>query len=290
MIIKFKTRKNIYSARQLVTYILTDKGRIKNPLEAPIVLQNINRLELETMHRDFIDNYKYQSKRKGSVAIYQEILAISKKDREHITKEMIQDFMYKYIELRGLQNALVIAKSHEDHIHFMIGSNELRSKKRLRMSQAEMKTLLREFELYHKSKYPELENSLVHTIKTPQKKRDIASENRNNRCEKEYQLKIRLGDKKTQKEVVTEIVNELLQKAANFSQLVHYIKQTKGLEIYAYRGKIRGVLFNNMKWRFSTLGISKEKLLQLEKVQDRLNELALIKEMHKPTREKTHER
>ena len=31
MIIKFKTRKNIYSAKQLVNYILTDKGRIKNP-------------------------------------------------------------------------------------------------------------------------------------------------------------------------------------------------------------------------------------------------------------------
>ena len=73
MIIKFKTRKNIYSAKQLVRYILTDKGNIQHPFEAPIVLQNINRLELNTLHKDFLDNYKHQNKRKGSTALYHEI-------------------------------------------------------------------------------------------------------------------------------------------------------------------------------------------------------------------------
>lgn len=290
-IIKFKTRKNIYSAKQLVNYILTDKGRIENPFEAPILLQNINRLDLATMHKDFLENYKFQSTRKGGIALYHEIVAISKKDRPLITKEMIQDMMQKYIDLRGLQNALVIAKSHDDqHIHFMISSNELRSKKRLRMSQKEMKTFLRDFENYHKEEYPELEHSIVHTIKQPKLIRDIAQENRNHRREKEYQLKLRLGDNKTQKEVVADVVNELLQKAGNFSQLVQHIEETKGLEIYSYRGKIRGILFQNRKWRFSTLGVSKERLLQLDKVQDRLKQLNLIKEMHKATREKALER
>ena len=113
MIIKFKTRKNIYSAKQLVSYILTDKGKIQNPFEAPVLIQNINRLELQTMHKDFLDNYKYQPTRKGSTAIYHEILAISKNDREFVTKKMLQYIIENYIRFRGLQNSLVIAKSHE---------------------------------------------------------------------------------------------------------------------------------------------------------------------------------
>lgn len=289
-IIKFKTRKDIYSAKQLVNYILTDKGRIENPFEAPVLLQNINRLDLETIHKDFLENHKYQSKRKGSIAIYHTIIAISKEDRKFVTKEMLQDFMHKFIEFQGLQNAIVIAKSHENqHIHLMISSNELRSAKRLRMSQTKMKQLLQDFENYHKEKYPQLEHSIVHTIKQPKKLRDIAQEDRNHRRENEYQLKLRLGDNKTQKEVVAEIVNELLQKVGNFSQLVQYIEKTAGIEIYSYRGKIRGVIFQR-KWRFSTLGVRKEKLARLEKVQDRLSQLSLIKEMHKPTREKELER
>lgn len=291
MIIKFKTRKNIYSAKQLVNYILTDKGQIKNPLEAPIVLHNINRLGLENMHKDFLENYKYLPKRKGGIAFSHEILAISKKDRPHITKEMIQDMMRKYIELRGLKNALVIAKSHDDqHIHFMISANELRSKKRLRMSHKEMKTLLRDFENFHKDKYHKLENSIVHTISQPKQKRDIAQEQRNNRHEKEYQMRTRIGEGRTQKDVVAELVNELLQKVGNFTQLVHQIEKTKGLQIYSYRGKVRGVLYHNRKWRFSTLKVSKEKIILLEKVQSRLEQLSLIKEMHQATRANTRER
>ncbi len=290
-IIKFKTRKNIYSSKQLVRYILTDQGCIENPLEAPILLQNINRLDIDTMHKDFIENHKYLPKRKNGVAIDHIILAISKEDREHITKEMIQDMMHKFIKLGGFQNALVIAKSHENqHIHFMISRNELRSAKRLRMSQKEMKALLRDFENFHKEKYPELENSLVHTIKPPQISRDIAKENRNHRREKEYQLRQRIGDNKTQKEVVAEMVNKLLNNVGNFTQLVSNIEQTKGLEIYSYRSQIRGVLYQNKKWRFSTLAVPKEKILQLEIVQDRLKQLSLIREMHKPTREKELER
>lgn len=63
-IIKFKTRKNIYTAKQLCRYVLTDRGRMEHPFASPIVLQNINRLELDTMHRDFLDNYnEYANKR-----------------------------------------------------------------------------------------------------------------------------------------------------------------------------------------------------------------------------------
>ncbi|MFC2110424.1 relaxase/mobilization nuclease domain-containing protein [Bacteroidota bacterium] len=282
MIHKFKTRKNIYSAKQLVNYILTDKGNIEHPFEAPLVLQNINRLDLKTLHLDFLDNYKYQPKRKGSTAFYHEILAISKSDADVITKPMLQDMMYKYIELRGLQNAIVLAKSHDNqHIHFMISGNELFSKKRLRMSQTEMKTLLIDFEEYHLEKYPEIIHSTVHTNKEKGIIRNIQQENSNHRKEKEYQLKLRLPNKKTQKETVAEMVQEVMKNIHNFSQLAKKIQAIDSLKIYTYRSKIKGVLYQNRKYRFSTLKISKDKILQLEQIQSRLDKLSLIQEMHK---------
>lgn len=284
MIHKFKTRKNIYSAKQLVNYILTDKGNIEHPFESPLVLQNINRLELSKLHVDFLDNYKYQPKRKGSTAFYHEIIAISKADRDVITKPMLQDMMHKYIELRGLQNAIVLAKSHEDHIHFMISGNELCSKKRLRMSQTEMKTLLRDFENYHLEKYPEIVHSTVHTNKEKETSRSIQKENSNRRKEKEYQLKLRLPNAKTQKETVAEMVQKIMKNIDNFSQFTKQIKAIETLKIYTYRSKIKGVLYQNRKYRFSTLNIAKDKILQLDKIQSRLNKLSLIEEMYNKQR------
>jgi hypothetical protein len=284
MIHKFKTRKNIYSAKQLVNYILTDKGKILNPFEAPLVLQNINRLELGKLHVDFLDNYKYQPKRKGSTAFYHEIIAISKADSDVISKSMLQAMMYKYIELRGLQNAIVLAKSHEDHIHFMISGNELCSKTRLRMSQDQMKTLLRDFEEYHLKTYPEIIHSTIHTNKEKETSRNIQKENSNHRKEKEYQLKLRLPNVKTQKETVAEMVQNIMKNIDNFSQFTKQIKAIETLKIYTYRSKIKGVLYQNRKYRFSTLNIAKDKILQLEKIQSRLNKLSLIEEMHNKQR------
>lgn len=47
------------------------------------------------------------------------------------------------------------------------------------------------------------------------------------------------------------------------------------------RSKLKGVIYNNTKYRFSTLGINQEKILRLEKLQTRLEELKLIKEVYK---------
>ena len=291
-IIKFKTRKNIYSAKQLTRYVLTDKGRIEHPFATPVLLQNINRLELDTMHRDFLDNYNgFANKRTNGNALLHEIVALHKDDvaNNEISPEMLQEMMVKYIELRGAKNALVIAKSHDNqHIHFMLGNNEYRSSKTLRMSHEQMKDLLREFELWHRERFPQLTKSIIHTTpereKNRQKSRDIARENRNTRREKEYSLTRRTPGKKSQKALVAEMVDMVLQKVRNFSELAHSIKQTKDLQIYTYRGKIRGVLYQERKYRFSTLGIAKERLLPLERHQERLEELQLIKEMHQKSR------
>jgi hypothetical protein len=74
-----------------------------------------------------------------------------------------------------------------------------------------------------------------------------------------------------QQAVLTPIKQELIEK----------IEQEKELNIYTYRSKLKGIIYNNTKYRFSTLGISQEKILRLEKLQIRLEELNLLKEVYK---------
>ena len=281
MIIKFKTRKNIYSAKQQAKYILLDKGKIKNPFETAVI-RNINRLDLDTIHRDFLDNYKnFQKERKGGTALYHEIIAINKKDQEHITKDMLNDLIDSYIKMRGAENALCIAQIHDNqHIHIMLSGSELRSSKGLRMSKDEMQNLLLNYERRHIRLYPQLQNSIAHTNKRERSSRDIAQEGRNTRRDNEHQMKLRMGSKPTQKEIVFQKVSELFENSSNKEELIQAIQKSEDLQIYTYRGILKGVVINDKrKYRFSTLGIEKERLQKLEKIQSRLQELKLLREM-----------
>lgn len=293
MIIKFLTRKNIYSAKQLVRYVLTDKGKIENPFETA-VFRNINRLDINTMHRDFLDNYKnYQRKRKNGTALIHEVIAIHKLDRPHVTKEMIQDLMESYIELRQAQNALCVMQVHANqHIHVMLSANEVRSKKLLRMSHQQMNQLVLDYEKRHALRHPMLQNSIVHTVKPERKRRDIAQEQRNKRREKEYRMQQDLPKgKQTQKEILYQKVSKFFDTSLSKDELIAQIQESEGLQIYSYRGVIKGIIANKKKkYKFTTLGIEKEKIQRLEKIQTRLEELQLIKETHTKKRKRSASR
>jgi len=97
---------------------------------------------------------------------------------------------------------------------------------------------------------------------------------------------LRLGKKLTQKELVSNLAKDLMKEVNDLQNFVVKIKKTKALKIYSYRGKIRGIFYKNRKYRFSTLGISKEQFFQLYKVKNRLQELELLKELHQNTRSK----
>jgi hypothetical protein len=276
MIIKFLTRKNIYSAKQLARYVLTDRGRIENPFETAII-RNVNRIDLDTIHRDFIDNHKFQKKRKNGTALLHEIIAVNKLDREKITKKMMQDFMNIYIKMRGATNALCIMQIHEQHIHVMLSSNEVRSKKLLRMSHKQMNELLINFEKKHIELYPQLEHSVVHTKKRERTRRNIVEEEQNSRREREHQMKRNMPEGKlTQKEIVFEKVSKLFDSSTTKEELVRNIQESQDLSIYTRNGSIQGVITNgSRKYKFTTLGVSPDRLLRLERVHSRLEDLKL---------------
>lgn len=287
MIIKLKSRRDIYSAKQLLRYVLTDKGRIVEPFSKPLLLQNISTLHFETMHRDFLENHKFLPKRKGGfVALYHELVSIHPKSKKYVTDAILIDLMQSYVRLRkGASKAIVVAKAHihtdHPHIHFMISANEYKSAKRLRMSRKEMKHMLKDFELSYLNKYPELHHSAVHTItKEQSQQRDIALEDKRRRADKEQYMKSRMKPgTRTKKQQVYEWVNSLLSSEMSLERLVTRLQASQNLEVYSYRGKVVGCIALGKKWRFKTLGISLEKQRPLSQYQKRLKELDLIREM-----------
>lgn len=286
MIIKLKSRRDIYSAKQLLRYVLTDKGRIAEPFSKPMLLQNVSTLHFETMHRDFLANHKYLSKRKGGLALYHEIISLHPESKKHVTDAILMDLMQTYVQLRkGASRAIVVAKAHthtdHPHIHFMISANEFRSAKRLRMSRKEMKQLLINFELAYLKKYPQLERSAVHTIdRAPMVQRDIANEDGKRRADKEQHMKQRLKPGTlTKKQQVYQWVSALLSPNTSEEELIKRLRASQDLEVYSYRNKVVGCIALGKKWRFKTLGISPEKQRPLSRYQERLKELSLIREM-----------
>lgn len=266
MIIKFKTRQNIYTAKQLVQYILTDKGRIKDPFDSFVLLQNIPTLDPSQMHKAFVTNDLYRKQRTGGTALYHDQIAIHPKDKAEVTDEMLKDLLLTYIELRGAQQALVIGKAHthgpHPHLHVMLSANEVKSDTSLRMSRAEFDELRTTFEQYQVEHYPQLSHSISHLDKA-KKPRDFLAEDRNGSHERQFQAERRSGAASLQKTKLKEVLERVFEKDKRLSEVEKEL-QLAGIGWYKFRGNFRGVKYRGRVYRFDRLGLSKENRLRVQ--------------------------
>lgn len=266
MIIKFKTRKNIYTAKQLVRYILTDKGRIKDPFDSFVLLQNIPTLDPSLMHRAFITNDRYRQQRQGGTTLYHEQLSIHPKDKAVVTDEMLKDLLLKYIELRGAQQALVIGKAHthgpHPHLHVMISATEAKSSQSLRMSRAEFDELRRAFEVYQVEKYPQLSHSIRYLDK-PKKPREFLTEDRNGRKEREFQIIKRCGVRSLRKTKLREALERVFSGCKTIVEVEKELAQA-GIDWYKFRGNFQRVKYRGLVFQLDRLGLSKENRLRVQ--------------------------
>ena len=63
------------------------------------------------------------------------------------------------------------------------------------------------------------------------------------------------------------MVAQNLERSKKEKQFFAQLEKEENLELYTYRGKITGIIFNKRKYRFSTLGIDKVKLEKLRSVE-----------------------
>ena len=204
-------------------------------------------------------------KRKDSVILTHEIISFHKDDSENITIEKLHEIAREYINKRNTKG-IYVAVPHFDkehyHIHICASGVEYRSGKSLRMSKAGFQKLKKDIQNYQIERFPELSKSLV----LHGKKGKVRI------TEKEYQLKLRTG-RATKKEQILKILESCFKASSSKNEFYQKLKDC-GLATYERSGKTTGVLMDKMKFRFTRLGFTEDRMKELEKSSQRVKELS----------------
>lgn len=265
--------------RQLIEYILDDKGRAENDDSFALT----HNLYSETNDiAGLVAEYKQQDtfriRRKNGVILYHEILSFSPDDSPFITLAKLENIAQAYINIRN-SKGICIAKPHineaHPHIHFCWHGTELNSAKTLRMDNIEFKRVRIEMEKYQQQHFPELTHSLVYLDRVKEKSKKVKPQTNQRRANEGW---LKNKGVPLDKEALKTRVNEWFNKSQSLSHF-HQLLEADNIELYTYREKVCGVK-THRKYRFSTLGIDKERLLQLEdqhkKEESRMNDLNRI--------------
>lgn len=302
MILKSLSRKTP-SYRQLLTYI--NRGSDPNFLA---ITHNLaaNDHEHEAIVTEFEVAASRMKKRKNGVYLYHEILSAHPDDK-NVSPEMLEDVAREYIEKRA-KGGLVYARAHMEpnrppHVHLMISSTNIRGKK-IRLSIAELKSIRKELESYHRERWPELKHSLVFTEEKERersrssKKREYEQES-NRRKDREIQSDRRLEktqepkkDKPLKKKDLIRRQIETALKAKNREDFERLLGDCDPpMQVYQ-RGNTWGVIRletpkptksnptpepKPVKYRFKTLGIDFEaRSREWERERKRLEQIKTI--------------
>jgi hypothetical protein len=191
----------------------------------------------------FKQNYKLTPRRKNGVIFYHEVLSFNAKD-EALKQENLIFLAENWLDLRAPKNlAYGIIHTHQNnlHIHLIISSNEIGRAKKHRLTKKQFKNAQIQLEEIQKQKYPHLTNSIC------QKPSERAKKNKNKYSQKEYNRY-----KRTKTISKKDKLKSIIYEATQQSDFKKYLK-AHNIKIYK-RGKNNGVIFNNKRYRFNTLG------------------------------------
>lgn len=280
--ITYKYRPGLY--RKLITYIMSDKNRSEEST-AWSYFHNLSEFETEKVIRAFEANQRYAKKHSRTIAARHLIISFSPENTKDLNPDIIRDLVNKYIELWGL-NGVMFGRLHQNpedahiHVHLVVSGNEYQSNKSTRISKAKFLELQRELERYQAQNYPELEASLVKIGKSRKNAKTKPL------TEGERKMTERLGNIPTKKAEMKEQLLGFIQQAQSTKALYDQLL-ANGYEIYLYKEKVRGIIkvADGKKFRFSTLGLTPEMILELQT--EREKRLAVLEEGRRPTNNKT---
>lgn len=242
--------------RVLVNYMLEDKGHRDNNQDLQI-FHNLSGIEPEEIKHEFETLIGQKPKRSNGVSYFHEVLSFSPQSSPHLNEDILSDLAQTYLSKRAFYGlGWGVLHSSEDHIHlhFLLSSNRIDDpKKSLRLSKKEFKDIQLEIEQYQIQRYPELKDSLAFAEKGKERFRAPK-------------------ERETIKTKLAEIIDLAFESSGSTAQLCESLDQNPDLTVYQYRGKPHGVIHGGKKYRFSTLGLTSEKMSILEKL-DRLEKL-----------------
>ncbi len=211
------------------------------------------------------------------VAIHHTILSWADADAEKVNDAMLKDLANEYIRLRG-ENNLYVGTVHreKDHVHLHLAMSATRldgiSSRIPKEVFQEIKVKLQQ---YQKEKYPELSHSLPKHRMGNDKKVD-----------KEAEKNIKTQRRSSDKEILLGLLETTYEKSQSVEQFLEEIKK-HGHEPYYRNGTVlQGIKFEgNQKFRFTNLGFSKDKILELDTRKDKEeNEVKELAELRQPTK------
>ena len=272
MILKILSRHSP-SYASLIDYIIREsKAKDGKP---HVITHNLRGNEGQAgWAHQYMENEAYRIRhRSDQLYITHEIVSFSNLDNGKITRDMLNDITKKYIELRG-KNGIYLSAAHFDkthiHIHFAVSALEYRTGKGMRLSKDKLNALKINLQEYHKQKYPELSNSIVQHGK-----------GLGHITDKEWQHKNRTS-RKLLKEEIGAKAKACFEKATTRKEFLENLR-AEGLYHYERGNHPQGILTpDNVKMRFSKMGISKEQLsslpLDLTEEQKVLDEISSIRQ------------
>jgi hypothetical protein len=258
-------RKDKSAFRKLVQYIDLDKGR-NCADRSHGIYWNINALDQEGVITAFQRNDGYRKARRGGNACYHIVISFSPKDNPNLTHEKMEKLAMKYLELRapaGLAYGQIHEHQGHRHLHIILSANEYKSERATRVSSKRYREIGKEVEMYQVQNFPELEHSIVYLKEKNLNKFKNIDADRKRRQENEKALRKR-SNKVLGKDYVSGKVKEIVEKSGTLELFIKSISNSE-FEPYLYRGKMAGVMYHGKKYRFNTIGVSKENLINLEK-------------------------
>lgn len=252
MIIKSKSHRGKNAFRTVISYMF------KEDHHAQFITKKLLRTQDKA---SWIQQYEdcegnRQIKRSNGIKLHHEIMSFSPKDTNLITDDILKDLAKQYIKLRN-PRAISLAVVHREkehiHLHFCFSTVDYGTVKSNRLSRKEFSEVKQNMQEYQLEKYPELEHSVVNHSKS--KKRTKISE-------KEMQMKLRTGQV-SDKESLYYKVQSIFHASPDIPNFLHTLKNND-IKPYVRNGKHTGIHYGNRKYRFKTIGITEDMLLEKE--------------------------
>ena len=218
----------------LVRYILNEAKMNK----AEVYTHNLCSDTIEDYIKEFIENEAFRRQsRSDQIYLFHEIISFhANENNAAISKEMIDDLVQKYVELRG-NTAVMLGACHRDkehiHLHFCVSALHFRTGKSIGLSKMQLLELKTKFQEYHKERYPQL------TMSTPKHGKGMQ-----NLSHAQWH--------RQQREQIIETVKRSFAQARSQKDFLDML-QNKHLYHYERNGKPTGIEYDGAKFRFSRL-------------------------------------
>lgn len=234
---------------------LSGKQQEATLLKPLVITKNLRSKSIEGICHEFDVNERMRlHPRSNAVQAYHSILSFSKLDRQHITREMLEDMTWKLIDLRGA-NSLYVATLHQDrdhyHVHLVQSGLQYLTGKSNRVSRQEFLELKVAMQEYQKDKYP----MLIHSLPDHAKARAVVKEEQKNK---------KIERSSSEKNSLLQALETEYKMADSLEQFLTAVTE-HGHTVYYRNGRLQGIKYEgDRKFRFSGLGYSKDKLETLD--------------------------